>query len=220
MNKPESLTRPHPGQWAMATAIAIEYGAMDLYIAVSCVYRFSTSSPVFVAGSGYRLAYFPMHCRPRSLSIDSPSPVYCHRQWPSTGCSTIFCGRLCPSMDHLSNLLSPTTVIDGCSPQSIVAAMSIDGSHPQAIVTDNDHRWILATIYRGGNVYRWITSPTYCHRQWPSMDTPHNLLWQAMSIDCYRPQIFYRRQCPSVGTAHHLLSSAMDIDRHTYNVLC
>ena len=36
--------------------------------------------------------------------------------------------------------------------------------------------------------------------------TPHNLFWQAMSIDCYRPQIYCHPQYPSVGTdAHYLL---------------
>ena len=75
-------------------------------------------------------------------------------------------------MDHIRNLLSPTTAIDGYSPQYIVA----------------------------GDIHRWITSPIYCHRQRPSMDTPHNLLWQ---------------RCPSMDYIPNLLSPILVIDGYS-----
>ena len=95
-------------------------------------------------------------------------------------------------MDHIPNLFI-TGNGHRCilTTQSIVAAMPIDGSHPQSIVADHGRRWILPTIYYAvaGNICqlspssnilspkdkinRWARLTTYwlCSRQCISVDT-------------------------------------------------
>ena len=61
-------------------------------------------------------------------------------------------------MNHIPNLISPTTPIDGYSPQSIVAAPSIDGSHPESSVIDNDIHGYSRQSIVAGNIYRLLPS--------------------------------------------------------------
>lgn len=72
------------------------------------------------------------------------------------------------------------------------------GSLPQSIGASNGHRWIAGIFYGGADnvhrwvlaqcimvdtVYRWMDYTIYCHRQLLSIDTSHNQLWLAMTVN-------------------------------------